>query len=124
VSKPTAPCHVGRHRAAHAQNIGPGARQGPDRRYAYVRSRVGESEIGLARRAASIRGGGPQGRARLFLSEHRGDARPDTLVGLFVNDIDAVVAEFGRPEEEPPYGCEFELRDPDGNRLRISKRAT
>jgi len=65
-----------------------------------------------------------RGRARLFLSEHRGDARPDTLVGLLVNDIDAVVAEFGRPEEEPPYGCEFELRDPDGNRLRITKRAT
>jgi hypothetical protein len=38
-----------------------------------------------------------RGRARLFLSEHRGDARPDTLVGLFVTDIDAVVAEFGRP---------------------------
>lgn len=64
-----------------------------------------------------------RGRVRLFLSEHRGDARPDTLVGLFVNDIDAVLAEFGRPEEEPPYGCEFELHDPDGNRLRISKRA-
>ena len=64
-----------------------------------------------------------RGRMRLFLSEHRGDARPGTLVGLFVKDIDAVVAEFGRPEEEPPYGCEFELRDPDGNRLRISRRA-
>jgi predicted enzyme related to lactoylglutathione lyase len=46
------------------------------------------------------------------------------VVGLFVRDIDAIVAEFGRPKEEPPYGCEFELRDPDGNRLRISKRAT
>lgn len=49
----------------------------------------------------------------LFLSEHQGDARPDTLVGLFVRDIDPIVAEFGRPQEEPPYGCEFELRDPD-----------
>jgi catechol 2,3-dioxygenase-like lactoylglutathione lyase family enzyme len=57
--------------------------------------------------------------ARLFLSEHRGDARPDTLVHLFVGDVDAVVAEFGRPDGEPPYGCELELRDPDGNRLRI-----
>jgi Glyoxalase superfamily protein len=59
--------------------------------------------------------------ARLFLSEHRGDARPDTLVGLMVSDVDAVVAEFGRPDGEPPYGCELELRDPDGNRLRISR---
>jgi len=65
-----------------------------------------------------------RGQARLFLSEHRGDARPGTLVGLFVRDSDAVVAEFGRPAGEQPYGCEFELRDPDGNRLRLSKRAT
>jgi catechol 2,3-dioxygenase-like lactoylglutathione lyase family enzyme len=60
-------------------------------------------------------------RARLFLSEHRGDARPDTLVHLYVGDVDAVVAEFGRPDGDPPYGCEFELRDPDGNRLRIRR---
>jgi hypothetical protein len=37
-------------------------------------------------------------------------------------DVDAVVTEFGRPAGEQPYGCEFELRDPDGNRLRISTR--
>ena len=61
-----------------------------------------------------------RGRARLFLSEHQGDARPDTLIYLVVGDIDAVVAEFGRPAGEPPYGCEIELRDPDGNRLRVS----
>ena len=36
-------------------------------------------------------------RTRLFLSEHQGDARPDTLVHLMVSDVDAVVAEFGRP---------------------------
>ena len=65
-----------------------------------------------------------RGRARLFLSEHQGDARPDTLVYLVVGDIDAVVAEFGRPAGEPPYGCEIELRDPDGNRLRVSTPAS
>jgi len=65
-----------------------------------------------------------RGRARLFLSEHQGDARPDTLVYLVVNDIDAVVTEFGRPKDEPPYGCEIELRDPDGNRVRISTPAS
>ena len=63
-------------------------------------------------------------RARLFLSEHHGDARPDTLVHLFVSDVDAVVAEFGRPDGEPPYGCELELRDLDGNRVRISRLAS
>jgi len=61
------------------------------------------------------------GGTRLFLSEHRGDARPDTLIGLYVSDVDAVEAEFGRPDGEPPYGCELELRDPDGNRLRIAR---
>jgi catechol 2,3-dioxygenase-like lactoylglutathione lyase family enzyme len=64
-----------------------------------------------------------RGGARLCLSEHRGDARPDTLVGLAVSDVGAVEAEFGLPDGEPPYGCEFELRDPDGNRLRISRLA-
>ena len=44
-----------------------------------------------------------RGGARLFLSEHRGDARPDS---------------------DPPYGCELELRDPNGNRLRISRPAS
>jgi hypothetical protein len=43
--------------------------------------------------------------SRLFLSEHRGDARPDTLVGLMVSDVDAVVTEFGRPDDEPPFGA-------------------
>lgn len=62
------------------------------------------------------------GGARLFLSEHHGDARPDTLVQLVLVDVDAVVAEFGRPTREPPYGCELELRDPDGNRLRIRRK--
>ena len=65
-----------------------------------------------------------RGRARLFLSEHRGDARPGTLVVLEVSDVDAFVAEFGRPDGEPPYGCELELRDLDGNRLRISRQAS
>jgi len=60
-------------------------------------------------------------RARLYLSEHRGDAQPDALVHLYVSDVDAVVAEFGQPAGEPPYGCELELRDPDGNRLRIAR---
>ena len=62
--------------------------------------------------------------ARLFLSEHRDDARPDTLVHLMVSGVDAVEAEFGRPTGDPPYGCEFELRDPDGNRLRIRRLAS
>jgi len=61
-----------------------------------------------------------RGRAQLYLSEHRSDARPGTLVHLVVSDIGPVVAEFGRPADEPLPGREIELRDPDGNRLRIN----
>jgi catechol 2,3-dioxygenase-like lactoylglutathione lyase family enzyme len=64
-----------------------------------------------------------RGRARVFLSEHQGDARPDTLLYLVVGDTNAVASEFGRPSGDQPYGCDFELRDPDGNRLRISSPA-
>jgi catechol 2,3-dioxygenase-like lactoylglutathione lyase family enzyme len=65
--------------------------------------------------------------ARLFLSEHRGDASPDTLVYLYVDDVDALYArlrEAGiaveRPPEDMPWGVrEIALPDPDRNRLRI-----
>jgi hypothetical protein len=35
-----------------------------------------------------------RGNARLYLSEHKGDARPDTLIHLYARDIDAVSEEF------------------------------
>ncbi|RZE14363.1 glyoxalase superfamily protein [Streptomyces albidoflavus] len=60
-----------------------------------------------------------RGGVRLFLSEHEGDARPDTLVYLRVRDVEAIAAEFGVATEEAPWAREIELRDPDGNRLRI-----
>ncbi|MEV7992253.1 glyoxalase superfamily protein [Streptomyces sp. NPDC086077] len=60
-----------------------------------------------------------RGPVSLFLSEHTGDARPDTLVYLRLTDVDGVAADFGVPVEEAPWAREIELRDPDGNRLRI-----
>ncbi|MGW0604341.1 glyoxalase superfamily protein [Streptomyces sp. NPDC002640] len=60
-----------------------------------------------------------RGEVRLFLSEHHGDARPDTLVYLRVRDVDAVAAAFGVEVTDAPWAREIELRDPDGNRLRI-----
>lgn len=57
---------------------------------------------------------------RLFLSEHVGDARPDTLVYLRVRDVDSVAREFGVQPEDAPWAREVELRDPDGNRLRVA----
>src|SRR3954471_8702426 len=64
-----------------------------------------------------------RGNVRLYLSEHDGDARRDTLIHLFVKDIDAVSAEFGIPvDEDGLAGRECDLEDPDGNRLRVATR--
>ncbi len=60
-----------------------------------------------------------RGEVRLFLSEHAGDARPDTLLYLRLDDVDAIAAEFEVAVEDAPWAREIELRDPDGNRLRI-----
>ena len=64
-----------------------------------------------------------RGSVRLYLSEHEGDARPDTLIHLYVTDIDAVSAEFGIPvDEDGLAGRECHLVDPDGNRIRVATR--
>jgi catechol 2,3-dioxygenase-like lactoylglutathione lyase family enzyme len=62
-----------------------------------------------------------RGAVRIYLSEHTGDARPDTLIHLYVRDVDAVAEEFGVPVDENGLaGREIALSDPDGNRLRIA----
>src|SRR5258708_27933464 len=60
-----------------------------------------------------------RGPMKLFLSEHKGDPRPDPLVYLAVVDVHPFAKEFGVIVEEAPWGFEIELRDPDANRLRI-----
>jgi catechol 2,3-dioxygenase-like lactoylglutathione lyase family enzyme len=66
-----------------------------------------------------------RGTVRLYLSEHTGDARPDTLIHLYVRDIDVVSEEFGIPVDEAGLaGRECDLVDPDGNRLRVATRRT
>ena len=64
------------------------------------------------------------GGVRLFLSDHTGDARPDTLIYLRLRDLDAIAAGFGAAVEQMPWGPETWLRDPDGNRLRIGMPAS
>ena len=62
------------------------------------------------------------GSMKLFLSEHTGDASPDTLLYIKVPDVDAFVAKLGNvvPEDVPELGLrDCEVKDPDGNRLRI-----
>jgi catechol 2,3-dioxygenase-like lactoylglutathione lyase family enzyme len=61
---------------------------------------------------------------QIFLSEHTGDAHPDGLLYLYVDDIDAVARDFSVVAELAYYGMrEIELTDPDGNRLRIGTPA-
>lgn len=60
-----------------------------------------------------------RGAAHLHLSEHKGDATTDTLVYLYVNDVDALASEFAVEVTEQPWAREISLTDPDGNRLRI-----
>ena len=64
-----------------------------------------------------------RGQVRLYLSEHKGDARPNTLIHLYVTDVDTVAQEFEVDvDEEGLAGRECAVEDPDGNRLRIATR--
>ena len=64
-----------------------------------------------------------RGNVRLYLSEHVGDARPDTLIHLYVRDIDTVSRDFQvAVDEDGLAGRECQLVDPDGNRLRVASR--
>jgi catechol 2,3-dioxygenase-like lactoylglutathione lyase family enzyme len=60
-----------------------------------------------------------RGDISLYLSEHTGDARPGTLVYLRVRDAERLAASLGVRTEDNPWGPDFEIADPDGNRLRI-----
>ena len=63
-----------------------------------------------------------KGEVGLHLSEHPGDATPDTLLYFWVDDVDAVAAEFGAEVIEQEWAREVHLTDPDGNRLRLATR--
>ena len=55
---------------------------------------------------------------KLFLSEHKRNARLDTLIYLQVADVHLIAKEFGMRVEESLWGYGIELRDPDTNRLQ------
>lgn len=63
-----------------------------------------------------------RGDVHLHLSEHKGDARPNTLVYFYVSDVDTIATEFNVAVNDQPWAREIELTDPDGNRLRIGER--
>lgn len=58
----------------------------------------------------------------IHLSEHRGDARPGTLLYYYVEDIEPIAREFNVEIKEAPWAREVHLTDPDGNRFRIGQR--
>jgi len=59
------------------------------------------------------------GGATLHLSEHREDARPNTLVHLRVETLTPIAKEFATTPIALPRAREIHLTDPDGNRLRV-----
>jgi hypothetical protein len=62
-----------------------------------------------------------RGRVRIYLSEHTGDATPNTLIHLNVRDIDSIAAVLGvTVDENGLAGRECDVEDLDGNRLRIA----
>ena len=63
-----------------------------------------------------------RGDIHLHLSEHKGDARPKTLVYPYAHDVDSIASEFNVKVKQQPWAREVQLTDPDGNRLRIGER--
>ncbi len=59
--------------------------------------------------------------AMIHLSEHTGDASPDSLVYVWVDEVDPLAELFGATVEEMPWARDFGVTDPDGNRLRIAE---
>ncbi len=63
--------------------------------------------------------------AALHLSEHDGDANPGGLVYLYVPDVDDLAAACGVTEiDDMPWARDFEVVDPDGNRIRVGTAKT
>ncbi|MCW3159136.1 glyoxalase superfamily protein [Micropruina sonneratiae] len=60
--------------------------------------------------------------ADIFLSENVADADGPALVFVWVPDVDAVAAEFGVEIEQHPWARDFEVTDPDGNRVRVGTK--
>ncbi len=63
-----------------------------------------------------------RGDVHLHLSEHKGDARRDTLLYFYVHDVDSLATDFRCKVVQEPWAREIALTDPDGNRLRIGER--
>ncbi|MDD9890303.1 MAG: glyoxalase superfamily protein [Gammaproteobacteria bacterium] len=63
-----------------------------------------------------------RGNDEIHLSEHKGDARPDSLLYFWVSNIDELAREFGTKLIEQPWAKEIHITDPDGHRFRVGQR--
>ncbi len=63
-----------------------------------------------------------RGGIHIHLSEHKGDARPGTLLYFWVFDVDPIATDFEVEVLVQPWAREVKLTDPDGNRIRIGER--
>jgi catechol 2,3-dioxygenase-like lactoylglutathione lyase family enzyme len=78
-----------------------------------------QSEPGFPRLIAIEREG-----ILIYLSEHDGDAPPESLAYLHVEDVESLAASLGLAVEDTDYQRrEIEVVDLDGNRLRIGSPA-
>jgi len=59
------------------------------------------------------------GDARVYLSEHEGDAKPGALLYLKLPSLKVIADEFSTVVIDQPWGEEVHLTDPDGNRVRV-----
>lgn len=59
--------------------------------------------------------------AMIHLSEHDGDAPGPGLAYVWVESIDAYAQHFGVVPDEMPWARDFEVSDPDGNRIRLAE---
>ncbi|WP_040494900.1 glyoxalase superfamily protein [Ilumatobacter nonamiensis] len=59
--------------------------------------------------------------ALIHLSEHTGDAPGPGLLYIWVDEIDPLAEHFGVVPDEMPWARDFEVTDPDGNRIRLAE---
>jgi hypothetical protein len=63
-----------------------------------------------------------RGDAEIHLSEHAGDITTPGLVYIWVDSVDPLAAITSANVEDMPWARDFEVADPDGNRLRFAER--
>ena len=63
-----------------------------------------------------------RGDLAIHLSELPGDATPDTLVFVYVDDLETLAEDQGLEVLETTWSREVRLADPDGNRVRLGQR--